>query len=80
MAVTAKAIGDALTYFAAVEPGLLATYEVVRAIWLSVHPSATEADFVAQLIANSSQLVRDSDAILTANGYVRDANGTWSKK
>jgi len=60
-------------------PILTAAYEALKGIWTRANPGKTDADFIAALQGAAGKLVLDADAILQADGYVRGADGNWSK-
>lgn len=77
--ISAASINAGLTLVATIEPQAIAIYEVARAIWVAANPGKTDADFINALASASSQTTTDSDAILTAKGFVRDpSTGVWS--
>jgi hypothetical protein len=80
MTISPQTIATALSFLSTAAPEVAAIYSVIRAIWLSANPGKSEGDYIAFLIHQSSQLVSDADAILTQQGYLRDATtGVWSK-
>jgi hypothetical protein len=60
-------------------PILVAAYTGLKAIWLRMNPQKTEADYLAYLQDSAQRNIDDSAAILTADGYVQQADGSWKK-
>lgn len=60
-------------------PTLITAYNVLKAIWQRLNPTATEADFLNYLKTSAQANVDDSAAILKADGYVEQADGSWKK-
>ena len=73
------AINSALATVNAEIPLLLVAYEGFKAIWLVANPGKTEAEYVQHLQDASANLLSHADAVLTALGYVRQADGSWRK-
>ncbi len=60
-------------------PVLVAAYNGLRSIWASQNPGQTEADFIVHLQQSAQLNVDDTAAYLTSQGYVQQADGSWTK-
>ena len=74
-----KAIADGAATVNAALPTFIAAYNVLKGIWTRMNPGKTEADFVNYLNSSSQQNVDDSAAILKADGYEEQPDGSWKK-
>lgn len=80
--ITAKSLTDAAGVIAAFEPDIaiaLTAYNILKGIWSAVNPGKTEADYQAFLQTSSQTNIDTTAAYLSAQGYVQDAAGAWSK-
>lgn len=80
--ITAKSLTDAAGVIAAFEPDIaiaITAYNVLKGIWMSEFPGKTEADYQTFLQTASQTNIDTTAAYLTAQGYVQDASGAWTK-
>lgn len=77
--INAAAVTAGLTLIETALPQVFAAEQLIRAIWATANPAKTEADYLAYLDGQSDKLIVDSDGILASLGYVRGADGKWSK-
>lgn len=77
--ITIEQINGAVTLVSTAFPQLIAAYTVLKAIWMRMHPTATEQDFLDYLQAASQKNVDETAIYLTAQGYVKQEDGSWKK-
>jgi hypothetical protein len=82
--ITVKSVTDVAAAIAAFEPDVaiaLTAYNVLKGIFTTLHPNATESDYLAYLQTASTTNVTTTSAYLTAQGYVETppGSGTWAK-
>lgn len=79
MKIDVNAVNGALQAASVAFPQISAAYAAYRAIWSVANPGKTEADYLAHLDELSKANVSAADAILIADGFVRDESGNWKK-
>ena len=60
-------------------PQVATAYAILKTIWLRTNPGKTEADFVSYLGTASQANIDDTAALLKADGYIEQADGSWKK-
>lgn len=69
-------LNAAIALVSTVMPEVGALVMGLKMIWQKKNPGKTDADFFADLLTASDQLVSDADAQLIADGFTR-VNGKW---
>ena len=79
MAINLTDINAGLATVNAALPILVNAYALLKEIWLRTNPGKTEADYLNYLATTSTTNLTDSAAILVADGYVQQADGSWKR-
>ena len=72
-------VTNSITLVSAVIPEVGALVLGLKTIWMAANPGKTEADWISGLGTASAALTSQADAQLMKDGYVRAADGSWSK-
>ena len=77
--ISANEVSDAISLVSTAFPQFIAAYTVLKAIWLRTNPGKTEADYLEYLRSASQANIDDTAALLAADGYKLQPDGSWKK-
>ena len=79
MAINVAAVVGALAQVDEALPLALTAFQALKTIFLRTNPGKTEADYIAYLKTSAQANIDDTEAILQADGWTENADGSWTK-